>query len=195
MRATAHELLLAGCYGSIENQPPEFTTMLLGQFLPVVPRDVKMPLLDETENPTASIKSISTLLCQIGFKFGNNLMVNRPLSVTDKPSEFRLVRAKRSEILEQLKYFKDIETDELIKKGFCRRPKRNEQWPPVLAAVQWQSNFPPDAEKVFRQTSFINSAALYERSKKRSDSHIEWIRQSQQICQQPDGCSHRSCGS
>jgi hypothetical protein len=97
MTANAHDLVLVSSYTSSES-PVE--TMLLGWMLPVVPRAVKMPLLDESEGDAAGILNISHTLKDISFKCPNGTEVKKILSGERKP-QFRLIQCTRTEIFRQ----------------------------------------------------------------------------------------------
>jgi hypothetical protein len=126
MRATAHELLVAGCYQEgAESLKPAFKTISLGWFLPVVPSAVQMPLLDEAEGNKAGIESISDLFHEIGFKFGEDVFIKRIFAIPGRRRpNFRLVKANVFDILEHVKSIfgvMDPEQEPLIRHSFLEQ--------------------------------------------------------------------------
>jgi sugar phosphate isomerase/epimerase len=101
MRATAHQLLLSGCYA----QSPSFETkslesLLLGWFLPVTPRCVKMPLLPETIGVRAGIKALSAALREQNITLGSISL--HSLELVNRPPRFRLIPVRQNALMAQL---------------------------------------------------------------------------------------------
>jgi hypothetical protein len=95
MTATAHDLVLAASYTSSESA---VETLLFGWMLPVIPRPVEMPMLDESAGDRAGIVSISQMLKEISFKCPNGVEVRKIVRFGERKPEFRLIRNRRSEI-------------------------------------------------------------------------------------------------
>jgi len=100
MQASAHELLLGACYEKSSDASGSSAVLSLGWFLPVTPRSVKMPLLDETTGTYAGIKDVSAALREKDISLGGIRL--KIIGYARRRSEFRLIRMHRQALKAQL---------------------------------------------------------------------------------------------